>query len=159
MHFITKIKQIVSSLSVALLLGIIVSIIGANHVYASPIGSVPINTFAAAGCGEGFVPIKDKDGKETGGCKVEASCDSENLDSSNCGIYRILLIAINLLSAMVGVVVVIMVIVGGIQYSSAGADPQKVAAARGKISNALLALVAYLFMFSFLQWVVPGGIF
>lgn len=65
---------------------------------------------------------------------------------------------INFLTGLVGVVVAIMIIVGGIQYSSAGGDPGKVAAAKSRITNALLAIVAYIFLFAFLQWIVPGGI-
>ncbi len=66
--------------------------------------------------------------------------------------------AINFLSVGVGVIVVIMIIIGGIQYSAAGGNPQAVQAAKSKIANAIIALVAYIFLFAFLQWVVPGGI-
>lgn len=65
---------------------------------------------------------------------------------------------IKLLSGAIGVIVVLMVVVGGVQYSSAGSDPQKVAEARKKITNALLALVTYIFIFALLNWLVPGGI-
>lgn len=66
--------------------------------------------------------------------------------------------AIKLLSAVVGVLAVLMIIVGGVQYSSAGSDPQKITEARKKIINALLGLVAYIFLFAFLNWLVPGGL-
>lgn len=65
---------------------------------------------------------------------------------------------IKLLTGLIGVVVTISIIVGGIQYSSAGGDPGKVAAAKKRIYNTLIALVAYIFMFAFLQWLIPGGI-
>jgi hypothetical protein len=74
-------------------------------------------------------------------------------------IYDWLKTGINFLSMIVGVVVVMMIIIGGIQYSSANGDPKKIAAAKSRVYNALLALVAYLFIFSFLQWLIPGGIF
>lgn len=66
---------------------------------------------------------------------------------------------INLLAALVGVAVTLMIIVGGIQYGSSGGDPQAVANAKQKIKNAIIALLAFAFMWSFLQWIVPGGIF
>jgi hypothetical protein len=66
--------------------------------------------------------------------------------------------AIRLLSGLVGVLVAISMVVAGIQYASAGGDPSKVVAARKRITNAILALLAYLFMFAFLQWLIPGGI-
>ena len=65
---------------------------------------------------------------------------------------------IKLLSAAIGVLVVLSVIIGGVQYSAAGSDPQQVAAARKRIGNALLGLVAYIFLFALLNWLVPGGI-
>ena len=65
--------------------------------------------------------------------------------------------AIRFLSAGVGVIVVAMIIVGGIKYSMAENDPQKIAAARSQIFNALIALVAYILMYGFLLWVVPGA--
>lgn len=65
---------------------------------------------------------------------------------------------IKLLAGLVGIIVVVSIVVAGIQYSSAGGDPSKVVAARKRITNALIALLAYLFMFAFLQWLLPGGI-
>ena len=69
-----------------------------------------------------------------------------------------LVLFVNVLSGMVGVVVVIMIIVGGIQYTASGDDPQAVAKAKGKIYNAVLALVLFIFGFTILQWVIPGGL-
>lgn len=65
---------------------------------------------------------------------------------------------VKLLGGAVGVVVVLMIVIGGVQYSSAGSDPQQVAEARKKITNAVFALFAYIFLFAFLNWAVPGGI-
>lgn len=94
-----------------------------------------------------------------GSGNVEADCTDTSVNKDNCGIISYLVIAIRVLSGLVGVVVVIMITVGGIQYSTARDDPQAAAAAKGRITNALIALVVYLFIFAFLQWLVPGGIF
>jgi hypothetical protein len=51
------------------------------------------------------------------------------------------------------------IIVGGIQYMTAGDNAQAVGAAKQRIINALIALFAYLLAFGFLQWLVPGGVF
>ena len=67
--------------------------------------------------------------------------------------------AINFLAIGFGIIVTIMVVIGGLQYITAGSDPQKVAAAKNRIFNAILALVAFAFMYVILQWLVPGGIF
>lgn len=67
-------------------------------------------------------------------------------------------IIITFLSAIVGVVVVGALIWGGIQYMTAGDNPQAVSAAKQRIINALLALIAYLLTSAFLQWLIPGGV-
>lgn len=66
---------------------------------------------------------------------------------------------IDLLSAAVGVVVIGSIIVGGIMYSASHGDPQLVAKARSRIINAVIAFVAYIFVYAFIQWVIPGGVF
>ena len=66
---------------------------------------------------------------------------------------------VNFLGAAVGLIVVAMVIVGGIQYAIAGDNAQATAAAKKRIINALIALAAYIFLFAFIQWLVPGGVF
>lgn len=86
-------------------------------------------------------------------------CTEENLNENNCGIVRYLKIFINILSAAAGIFIVIMIAFAGVQYTMSRDNPQATQAAKNRIMNALLALVAYLFMFAFLQWAVPGGIF
>lgn len=68
-------------------------------------------------------------------------------------------LVINFLGALAGVVIVGAIIVGGIQYMTAGDNAQAVSAAKQRIINALIALFAYLLTFGFLQWLVPGGVF
>lgn len=91
--------------------------------------------------------------------KANIDCDAKDLDDQNCKILLYLRIFINILSAMVGIVITAVIVIAGIQYSSAGNDPQKISSARNRIVNALLALVTFIFMYAFLQWIVPGGIF
>jgi hypothetical protein len=67
--------------------------------------------------------------------------------------------AIELFSLIFGLVAVISLILGGIQYSTSEGDPQKAAAAKKRIFNTVLAVVAYLFLYAFLQFLVPGGLF
>lgn len=79
-------------------------------------------------------------------------------DKTGCPIVGYLIIGINILTGAVGLVVVASIIFSGIQYSAARDDPQKIAAAKSRIVSAVLALLMYVFMFTFLQWVVPGGV-
>ena len=91
-----------------------------------------------------------------------ANCDGRDnpqqcLDSNP--IVNWILIAINFLAVGVGVVVTIMIILGGIQYASAGPNPQAVSAAKKKIANAIIALLAFFFLYAFMQYLIPGGVF
>lgn len=67
--------------------------------------------------------------------------------------------AVNILSAAVAVVVVGVIVFAGIEYSSSGGDPGKTAVAKKRIVNAIIALVAYMFLFVAFQWLIPGGLF
>lgn len=66
---------------------------------------------------------------------------------------------ITFLSAVVGIVIIGAMIYGGIRYSMAGDSPQETGAAKQQITNALIALVAFICIFSILQWLIPGGLF
>jgi predicted small integral membrane protein len=90
---------------------------------------------------------------------LDADCKETELDKENCGIVGYIVTFTNALAILVGIVIVIMIAVGGIQYTTARDDPQQVSAAKNRIRNAILALVFYLFTFAFLQWLVPGGVF
>lgn len=65
---------------------------------------------------------------------------------------------INFLSAGAGIIIVGSIIVGGIQYAIAGNNPNQVSAAKQRIVNSLIALVAFFLIFAFLSWIVPGGL-
>jgi len=66
--------------------------------------------------------------------------------------------AIVLLSAIIGVAAVINIIMAGIQYASSADDPGAVSKAKQRIFNTVVGLVAYAFLFAFLNYLVPGGI-
>ena len=64
---------------------------------------------------------------------------------------------IKLLTYVVAIAVVMGIIVGGIQYSSSAGDPQKAAAAKRHIRIAIIALLAYFFLWAFIRFLTPGG--
>lgn len=66
---------------------------------------------------------------------------------------------INLLSVVVGLVVTGSLIMGGIQYAASSGDPQKTGAAKTRIQNTLVAFLFYAFMYAFLNFLIPGGLF
>lgn len=67
--------------------------------------------------------------------------------------------AITTLTALTAIAIAGSLIFAGIQYSTAGGNPQAAANAKKRISNAIIALLASIFMGAFLQWIVPGGPF
>ena len=62
------------------------------------------------------------------------------------------------LSAGVGVVVVLMIVISGIQYVTSGGNPEATQAAKKRLSNAVIALLLFIFMFAILNFLVPGGL-
>ena len=100
--------------------------------------------------------------------KLSTSSDKTNADTKSikcpnnqdCGgiITKIVNPLINLMTGLVGVVVAISLVVAAVTYSAAGGDPSKVSAAKKRITNSILALIAYIFTFGLLQWLVPGGL-
>lgn len=85
-------------------------------------------------------------------------CSNQNLNKQTCGIVEYIVIFTRALTALAGTVIVLGIVIGGFQYMTAGSNPQAVSKAKSRIMNALLALAVLIFMFSFLQWLVPGGV-
>lgn len=129
-------------------LGTMASLFSAAPVFATPISPVATPVFAADTCTNvnrenASQQLKDTKKEQTG-----LSCLIKNYVNP----------AVAFLAALAGVAVVISVIVGAIQYSSAGGDPSKVSAARNRIVEAVVALLAFLFLYAFLNFLLPGGV-
>lgn len=89
---------------------------------------------------------------------IENKCPTGADANAGCDLTkRYLEPFINILAAMVAVVVTASIIFGGIQYASSADDPSKVSQAKSRITNALIALVSFFFLYVFLQWLIPGG--
>ena len=67
--------------------------------------------------------------------------------------------ALQLAGGVVGTVIVMMLVLAGIQYITSSGDSANVKAAKNRITNAITALVLFMFMVAILQFIVPGGIF
>jgi hypothetical protein len=89
----------------------------------------------------------------------QIDCMGADLNEGSCRLIGRLNTFIMALSTLVGVVVVAMITLGGIQYSASRDNPQEAQAAKTRIRNALIALVVYIFAFAILQWLIPGGVF
>ncbi|MFZ1484406.1 MAG: pilin [Candidatus Saccharimonadales bacterium] len=96
------------------------------------------------------------------GTRAEAGkyvcCPKGTGDSAvDCVMAKYINPAVRVLTALAGVAVVAGISIGGIQYAASGGDPQKTAAGKAKITKALLGLVGFMFLFSALQFMSPGG--
>lgn len=76
----------------------------------------------------------------------------------NTPLFTFLVLVINILTAGVGIVAVGGVVYGAILYTSAGNSPDQTKKAIEIIRNVVFGIVAYAFMYSFLNFIIPGGL-
>lgn len=132
------------------------------------------NTTVVCGVGQdGCVPVGGTEGQDNGTtcptstfpafpkpCTGEYICQGDSNEClKNNPIMQWTVYFINLLTSLVGVAAVIMIIIAGLQYAAARDNPQAIQAAKQRIINVLIGLVAFIFIYTFLQWLIPGGIF
>ena len=78
-------------------------------------------------------------------------------DSAN-GIWVLIGTIINVLAIGVLIVATIATIIAGVQYMSARDNPAQVDAAKKRLRNMIIGLVAYIFMYVFFAFIIPGGV-
>jgi uncharacterized membrane protein len=71
---------------------------------------------------------------------------------------KVLLPLINFLSAAIGVLLIINVIVAGIQYIMSDGDPNGIASAKDRLVATFWAFMVFIFGFALLQYLIPGGL-
>lgn len=112
--------------------------------------------------------IKDKTPKAGGGPAAGGDPSSgptptgqgKNCDNNSCDLISLYINpAISILSVIIGLVCAGSLVMAGIQYTSASGDPQKIGAAKTRITNTLLAFLTYLFLYAFMNFLIPGGLF
>ena|SRR5260221_144452 len=79
-------------------------------------------------------------------------------DGTSCLYAKYINPLIDLLAGAVGLVVVIAIIFGAIEYITAGGDTQRSAEGRKRIIAALIGLAAFILLYGFIQFIVPGGL-
>jgi len=142
-----KIKQTI--LLLVLFIGAVVFLI--NPIASAAVGDPCGSKFLEAGqscCGGVVTSIISCDQGNSGGTSVKDN-----------GIWGLLMTAINILTAGIGIVAVGGIIFGSILYASAGGSADQVKKARTIIINIVIGLLAYALMYSFLNFIIPGGLF
>lgn len=147
-----KIKQTII-LAFAMLIGI-------GSLFIAPTVS------AVEYCGkedDGITPRELKPGQSCCGGAVTSVIECGNSTSSteikDSGIWKLLLTVINILTAGVGVAAVAGIVYGSILYASAADSSEQVKKAISIIVNVVVGLLAYAFMYAFLNFIIPGGLF
>ena len=108
-------------------------------------------------CGDGTTAV---DATKCASVPDAAANGGNCSDINQCDLFaKYLNPFIRLMSALVGVIVVISIILGGIQYGSSAGDPQKATQAKARIRNSIIALLVFLFLYAILNFVIPGGLF
>ncbi len=110
-----------------------------------------------------FTPAPHAQAAECGDVKTSIiSCKQKNSKNGGLednGVWGLLLIVLNIMTAGVGIVAVGGIVYGSILYASAGGNTEQVKKAIGIIRNVVIGLIAFIGMFAFLQFLIPGGIF
>jgi hypothetical protein len=88
------------------------------------------------------------------------NCDSVgNTSAKDSGVWKLLLLALNIMTAGVGVLAVGGIAYGAALYASAGDKPEQTKKAMEIIKNVVIGIVAYGLMFVVLNFLIPGGVF
>lgn len=130
-------------------------LIGIGGIFISPVVS------AAAGdkCGDSTL----KAGENCCGGVVTSiiSCEEGNSKTNlkDNGVWGLLLLFINILTAGVGIAAVGGIVIGSFMYMTAGGSPDRVKKANIFLTNVVLGIIVYAAMFAFLNFIIPGGLF
>jgi fumarate reductase subunit C len=66
---------------------------------------------------------------------------------------------VNTIAVIIFVGATAMMIFAGIQYMTAADNAQKIQDSKKRITNVIVGLIAFFFLYAFMQWLIPGGIF
>ena len=147
-----------------ILLGGLLMIAGmvANTTFlAQPVAALAPPTVFAAEAGSPCSLPDDAPGQQSGSYLTDGytCCPTGKTAPTSCLFAKYINPLIQLLSALVGIAVVISIIYGGIQYVTSAGDPQRAEAGKKRIIESLVGLVAFMLLYAFLQFVMPGGVF
>lgn len=73
-------------------------------------------------------------------------------------IWEILTIGVNFLAAGVGLAVVAGIVFGAVTYATAAGSADQAKKGIGYITNAVIALLLFVFMYAIINFLVPGGL-
>lgn len=86
-------------------------------------------------------------------------CGSEDGTAEGSTIFNLLKGLLRIMTAGVGIAAVGGIAWGALLYTTAESKPEQTKKAIGIITNVVIGLIAYAFMFVFLNFLIPGGVF
>lgn len=101
-------------------------------------------------------------GDDCGGVEtaiIKCNQNNDGTDVENNGIWGLLLIAINIMTAGVGVLAVGGIVYAAILYTTAEDKADQVKKSTDIITNVVIGLVAFALMYAGLNFLIPGGVF
>lgn len=90
---------------------------------------------------------------------INCSEDDGKNGVENSGVWAILNMVIQIMSAGVGVLALAGVVYGAVLYTSAGGNPEQVKKAKTMFTNVAIGVIAFAGMYTLLNFIIPGGVF
>ena len=89
-----------------------------------------------------------------------SACNKDGQPDQDCNLTKKYLNPIinKFLAPLAILAVIIGIIWGSIEFATSAGDAQKAASGKGKIQKALIGLLAFIFLYAFLSWLMPGGL-
>ena len=90
------------------------------------------------------------------------NCEEEGGDDAaiqETGVWGVLLLVINIMTALIALAAVLGIVYASILYTTAGGSVEQTKKAMGIITNVVIGIVAYALMYAGLNFLIPGGIF
>lgn len=86
-----------------------------------------------------------------------AANSSDDIETS--GIWALLILIIRIMTAGIGIVAVIAIVVAGFLYVTAEDSVEQTNKAKQMIMNTVIGLVSFALMWALLEYLIPGGVF
>ena len=99
---------------------------------------------------------------DCGGAKtsiINCSQGSGGAKAEDTGVWGILLLALNIMTAGVGILAVGGIVYGAILYTTSSQSADQTKQAKDVIRNVIIGIIAYATMYLLLNFLIPGGIF
>jgi len=92
-------------------------------------------------------------------CDQQGSNNGGQVPVEDTGLWGLLILTINIMTAGVGLLAVAGIVYGGILYTTSGGSPEQIKKARTIFTNVVIGIIAFGGMFALLNFIIPGGVF